>query len=119
MCKLFAQQVRAVTEAKTARRKVTAIVQGLGSIAGCIAQMGVFLIGAWLASTGRGISGGVVIVFVQLMNFVVSPIGTVPQYLAQWKAANALIDKVAEALDQNVREEGAPVEPKLRKCRRQ
>lgn len=114
MCKLFAQQVRAVTEAKTARRKVTAIVQGLGSIAGCIAQMGVFLIGAWLASTGRGISGGVVIVFVQLMNFVVSPIGTVPQYLAQWKAANALIDKVAEALDQNVREEGAPVEPKLR-----
>lgn len=114
MCRLFAQQVKAVADAGCKRRKISTIVQALGMVAGCIAQIGVFLIGAWLAASGKGISAGVVIVFVQLMNYVISPIGTVPQYLAQWKAANALIDKLADALDRNVRDEGVPVDSQLR-----
>ena len=115
MCRLFDQQVKAVADASSKRRKISTIVQALGIVAGCIAQIGVFLIGAWLAATGKGISAGVVIVFVQLMNYVVNPIGTVPQYLAQWKAANALIDKLADALEQNVRDEGEKADPQLQK----
>ena len=114
MCRLFSQQVKAVADAGCKRRKISTIVQALGMVAGCIAQIGVFLIGAWLAASGKGISAGVVIVFVQLMNYVISPISTVPQYLAQWKAANALIDKLADALDRNVRDEGVPVDSQLR-----
>ena len=114
MCRLFSQQVKSVADAGCKRRKISTIVQALGMVAGCIAQIGVFLIGAWLAASGKGISAGVVIVFVQLMNYVISPIGTVPQYLAQWKAANALIDKLADALDRNVRDEGVPVDSQLR-----
>lgn len=113
MCQLFAQQVKAVTDAKSLRRKMTIIVQALGSVAGTIAQIGVFLIGAWMAVSGKGISAGVVIVFVQLMNFVLNPLGSIPKCLAEWKAARGLIDKLAQALEQNVREEGEPVDTAL------
>ena len=106
MCRLFGQRVREVTEAKTLRRKTLIIVQSMGLIAGLIAQLGVFVAGAAMALNGQAISAGTLIAFVNLMNFVVNPIGSVPQYLAQRKAACALIDKLADALDENVREEG-------------
>ena len=44
--------------------------------------------------------------FVQLLNFVINPIGVIPQALAEIKASKALIEKVAVALESNVREEG-------------
>lgn len=106
MCRLFAKRIREVSDAKTLRRKTSVVVQAMGAIAGVIAQLGVFILGAALALTGHGISAGTLIAFVNLMNFVVSPIGSVPQYIAQRKAAGALIDKLADALSENIREEG-------------
>ena len=78
----------------------------MAAVAGVIAQLGVFLAGAVLAMGGYGISGGMLVVFVQLMNFVIAPIGSVPQCLANRKAACALMDKLANALEENVRQEG-------------
>lgn len=106
MCRLFAQQIKEVSVAKTFRRKTSIVVQCLGAIAGVIAQFGVFIAGAALALNGHAISAGTLIAFVNLMNYVVSPIGSVPQYIAQYKASCALIDKLADALEDNVREEG-------------
>ena len=106
MCRMFAQRMREVSEAKTMRRKISVIVQSLAVIAGAIAQFGVFLIGIALALNGHAISAGTLIAFVNLMNYVVNPIGSVPQYIAQCKASLALIDKLADALEDNVREEG-------------
>lgn len=106
MCRMFAREVNAVYEAKARRRQVSISVQSTGMIAGLIAQLGVFLIGVWMIQAGKGLSGGMLIAFVNLMNMVVNPIGTIPQYIAQWKAANALMDKLADALDRNIRQEG-------------
>lgn len=106
MCRLFAQQIKEVTVAKTIRRKTAIVVQCMGLVAGIIAQFGVFIAGAALAMNGHAISAGTLIAFVNLMNYVVNPIGSVPQYLAQCKASCALIDKLADALEDNVREEG-------------
>ena len=113
MCRLFAQSVQGTEDAKCRKRKISVVLQMLASVAGVIAQMGVFLVGAWMSLTGRGVSPGVVIVFVQLMNYVIQPIGEVPQILAGRKSANALIDKLAAALSENVRDEGQQVERKL------
>lgn len=106
MCRQFAQRVREVSDAKTLRRKTAIVVQCMGLIAGAIAQFGVFIAGAALALSGYAISAGTLIAFVNLMNYVVNPIGSVPQYLAQCKASCTLIDKLADALEENVREEG-------------
>ena len=106
MCRLFAARIREVTGAKTLRRKTAIVVQSMGLMAGVIAQFGVFIAGAALAMKGHAISAGTLIAFVNLMNYVVNPIGSVPQYLAQRKASQALIDKLADALEDHVREEG-------------
>lgn len=113
MCRLFADNVQAAADAKCLRRKMTIIVQFLSSSAGAIVQIGVFLIGAYLALTGSAISPGTVLVFVQLLNYVVNPIGTVPQCIAEYKAARSLISKLADALEDNVREEGQEVKNTL------
>lgn len=109
----FAAINEKVEEAKRTRKQVEILIQLIGSVAGIVAQIGVFLAGAYLALTGRGVTAGVVIVFVQLMNFVITPIAQVPQILANRKAANALIDKLARAISTNFRDGGDPVAPRL------
>ena len=106
MCRIFREQVKDLTDAKTVRKKMSVIVSGLGTCAGTILQFGIFLIGTYLALNGHGLSAGSVLVFVQLLNFVINPIGVIPTALAEIKASKALVAKVAEALDSNVRTEG-------------
>ncbi len=115
ICKLFNRQVEKVKIAKTKRKKIAIIVQGLGAISGCIAQLGVFVVGALLAMNGFGISGGTLIAFVNLMNFIINPIATVPELLARRKAAIALLDKITAALDHNIRTNGNTVKTELKK----
>ena len=113
MCRIFSQAVQEVTEAKTFRKKMSILVQGLSSCSGTVLQFGIFLIGAYLALSGHGLSAGSVLVFVQLLNFVISPIGAIPQAMAEIKASKALMEKVAEALESNIREEGQSCKQEL------
>ena len=106
MCRIFSEAVKEVTDAKTFRKKMSILVNGLSASSGTILQFSIFLIGAYLALNGHGLSAGSVLVFVQLLNFVINPIGAIPQALAEIKASKTLIAKVAEALESNVREEG-------------
>jgi len=103
MCRLFSETVRNVSEASAFRSKMRVLVNGLSAISGAVLQFGVFLVGAYLALNGHGLSAGSVLVFVQLLNYVISPIGAIPQALAEIKASKALIAKVADALENNIR----------------
>lgn len=102
---IFGKNIKALAKAQTKKQQKEIIVEALGTSAGVVAQIGVFLFGAFLALTGKGITAGTTIVFVQLMNFVLSPISTLPICLARRKAAKKLVQKIAEALSENVREE--------------
>ena len=113
MCRIFSASVKEVTDAKTVRKKMSILVNGLSTCSGTVLQFGIFLIGAALALNGYGLSAGSVLVFVQLLNFVINPIGTIPQALAEIKASKALIVKVAEALEDHVREEGGECKREL------
>ncbi len=113
MCRMFAERMREVSDAKTMRRKISVIVQSLAVLAGTIAQFGVFIIGIALALNGHAVSAGALIAFVNLMNYVVNPISSVPQFVAQCKASFALIDKLADALEDNVRDEGLECKKEL------
>ena len=113
MCRIFRNTVREVADAQTLRKKMSTLVSGLSSCSGTVLQFGIFLIGAYLALSGHGLSAGAVLIFVQLLNFVISPIGTIPQALAEIKASKALIAKVAEALEGNVRDEGSEQKTEL------
>ena len=106
ICDLFRRRVKGVSDAKERRRKASYVVQGFAMVSGMVAQLGVFVVGAWMALSGWGITAGTLIAFVNLMNFVVTPIGSVPQLLASMRASHGLIDKLAQALDANVPQEG-------------
>ena len=111
---LFCQKARSVANAETRRSKLTIIVEMLAMGAGVTVQFGVFIFGAFLAISGKGITAGVVIIFVQMLNYVINPIGIIPQALAQIKSSKALIKKAAEMLDQNVSESGDDIKPVIK-----
>ena len=104
--RLFSQRNEQAEEAKKNKRCTEQLISLLANDAGIIAQMGIFLAGAWLAISGKGVTAGVVIVFVQLMNYILNPISQVPLLWSNRKAAIALMEKLSDALSENVREEG-------------
>ncbi len=104
--RLFSQRNEQAEEAKKNKRRTEQLISLLANDAGIIAQMGIFLAGAWLAISGKGVTAGVVIVFVQLMNYILKPISQVPLLWSNRKAAIALMEKLSDALSENVREEG-------------
>lgn len=104
--RLFSQRNEQAEEAKKNKRRTEQLISLLANDAGIIAQMGIFLAGAWLAISGKGVTAGVVIVFVQLMNYILNPISQVPLLWSNRKAAIALMEKLSDVLSENVREEG-------------
>ncbi len=105
MIRIFKENVQELAKAQCRKHKMRILVEMFGGVAGVTAQLGVFIFGAYLAMSGKGITAGTTIIFVQLMNYVLSPIGTIPTCIAERKSAKALVEKIAGALNTNVREE--------------
>ena len=103
---LFAKTNRALEREKFSRRRIKALAGMIGAIAGSAAQLGVFLAGAYLALSGKGLTAGAVIMFVNLMNFMIEPVAELPALLAGRKAALALVGRLADALEQAEAPEG-------------
>lgn len=116
MIRIFKDNVKELAKAQCGKFKMRILVGMLGSVAGVVAQLGVFIFGAYLALSGKGVTAGTTIIFVQLMNYVLSPIGTIPTCIAERKAAKALVEKIADALNSNVREETETERKKLERC---
>lgn len=116
--RLFAESNRALEQEKFSRRRLKALVGMIGATTGVIAQLGVFLAGAYLALTGKGLTAGAVILFVNLMNFMIEPVAELPALLAARKAARGLIAKLADALEQDeVQPDGVQIAPLMRQLR--
>lgn len=99
--RLFSAGNKALEGEKFRKRRIKTIVGMIGAVTGIFAQLGVFLAGAYLALSGYGLTPGVVIMFVNLMNFMIQPIAELPGLLASRRAALGLIGKLAAALEKN------------------
>ena len=102
-----------VYTASKKRTKVNVLVEYASNLAGGTLQIGVFFVAAALALSGKGITAGTAIVFVQLLNYILAPIMTFPAFYAGTKASLGLMDKLAQALNRNVPDEGERVAPRL------
>jgi ABC-type multidrug transport system fused ATPase/permease subunit len=102
-----------VAEASKKRTKVNVLVNYSSGIAGAILQFGVFFVAAALALSGKGITAGTAIVFVQLLNYVLGPIQAFPAFFAGMMSSYGLIDKLALALHQNIPDEGEQIDTQL------
>jgi len=102
--KRFLKDSQRVEEAKFERRYAEENVNLLSTAASVIMRLGVFLTGAWMAVSGTGVTPGVVLVFLQLVNFVIYPIERIPVIVANRKAAIAIMDKLADTLSEERQE---------------
>ena len=113
--RLHAESNESVADASKKRTGVNVNVNNASGIAGAILQFGVFFVAAAMAISGKGVTPGTAIVFVQLLNYVLGPIEAFPAFFAGTKSSFALIEKLAAALHQNIPNEGESIEPKLTK----
>lgn len=104
--RLFSQRNEQAEEAKKNKRRTEQLISLLANDAGIIARWEFFWQVHGLQLAGKGVTAGVVIVFVQLMNYILNPISQVPLLWSNRKAAIALMEKLSDALSENVREEG-------------
>lgn len=104
--RILKNRIIALSGAKCREERLRIVITTMGEMAGVITQMGVFFVAAYLALSGKGITAGTAVIFLQLMNYVLHPIGVIPTCLADRQAAKALVEKIAEALEENVRTEG-------------
>ena len=105
----FRRVNEAAEQAKCEKRKLTTLLSALSGITGVAAQLGTFLVGAWLVLSGRGLSVGALVVFLDLTANVINPVQQLPTLLARRKAALGLIDKLAEEMEHNLQDQGQRV----------
>lgn len=110
---LFSHQNAALEACKRQRNRTASVIEGLTSAASLLCQFGVFLVAAWMAVSGAGVSAGMVIAFVQMMNYIISPMVSLPNILAGYRSANALVDKIAAAVQENTVRKGLSIAPQL------
>ena len=118
--RLFVRYNAASQKSKCSANRTRSILQNLCAASGLLALFFVFLLGALLAIKGYGVTAGVVLVFVQLMEMAESSISQLPQILANKNASNALIDILPFRRSGTGRHSGTPYPPgfyNLRKCK--
>jgi len=96
--KLIAEENKNLENVKKKRNYTRNSVFVLGTVAGITTQLGVFIVGAILCLYGKGITPGMLMVFVNLLNFIVQPIGELPSLVANFMASKKLISKMEYAL---------------------
>lgn len=87
-----------IEKAKFLRRFAEENINLLSTAASVVMRLGVFLFGAWLSLSNSHVTPGIVLVFLQLLTFVITPIEKIPSLFANRKAARSLIIQTAELL---------------------
>ena len=91
-------------EAKCHRRKITTVLDSIGSLAALTAQLGTFLTGTVLILTGTPMTPGVLVAFMDLTATFIDPVSELPALVGNRRAAKALVKTLANSLEDNRRE---------------
>jgi ABC-type multidrug transport system fused ATPase/permease subunit len=104
--KLYNDRNTEVENARNEKRMKGDFITLLSTASSFLVQTTTFVVGAYLA-IHNVITVGTVIAFVQLLNYVLEPVGNLGPLLNEKKAANALIDKIETATSSNIIEKEA------------
>ena len=85
-----------IEKAKFLRRFAEENINLLSTAASVVMRLGVFLFGAWLSLSNSHVTPGIVLVFLQLLTFIITPIEKIPSLFANRKAARSLIAQTKE-----------------------
>lgn len=91
--KIYSDHNQSLEQAKYRKNIVEGRIDLWSTLGSVISQLGIFLIGAYLAATGRGVTAGILLAFVSILGQISNPISRLPGLIAGRKAAGALIEK--------------------------
>jgi len=90
----------ALEDSKMSRNVTDKRIRTLSGFANSVSQFGILFLGAWLSYRFEDITPGMVILFVQMMNYVFYPIEEAPNYFAARKATRSLAKRLSCALEE-------------------
>ncbi len=103
--KIFENKNFVLEDSKKERREADDSMQIIGGMASTLMLIVIVLLGAFL--TFKGIMTiGVILAFIQLSNYLASPIASLVPMITKYRAAKVLIDKVINRLDNATVKEG-------------
>ncbi|MBQ9731239.1 MAG: ABC transporter ATP-binding protein [Bacilli bacterium] len=88
-----------VLESKKANKtKTLSLMDLVQTVLSLISQFGVFFIGAYISITTNDIEPSVILLFVQLMNYIISPLMNIPSSLSKRLACKPIFKKISEII---------------------
>lgn len=95
---LFNKNNIIIEDKKASKTKTLALMEMVQQVLSLVSQLGVFFIGAYIAINSGKIAPSVIMLFVQLMNYIISPLMTVPTLLSKRLSCKPLFKKIEEII---------------------
>ena len=99
---LFIKNNNILEDKKAAKTKTLALMEMVQNILSITSQLGVFFIGAYISITSGDITPSVILLFVQLMNYIINPLMQIPTSLSKRLACKPLFKKIAEIIETEI-----------------
>ena len=100
MKELFNQNNNSLENQKAKKVKTTVLMEFLQTLTSIIAQYGVFFVGAYLCIKEKSLTPSVILLFVQLMNYVMSPLAQIPSLISKRNACLPLFKKIENIVNE-------------------
>ena len=108
---LFLKNNNVLEDKKASKIRTLALMEMVQTVLSIVSQFGVFFIGAYISIKTESITPSVIILFVQLMNYIISPLMQIPTTLSKRLACNPLFVKISEIIkEENVDNQGHIIE---------
>lgn len=95
---LFKRKNNELENSKAKKQRTLVLMDLLQTATSLFAQFGVFFIGAYLCIKHKTLTPSIIILFVQLMNHILSPLMNVPSIISKRMACKPLFNKIADII---------------------
>ena len=95
---LFVKNNNVLESKKASKIKTLALMEMVQTVLSLVSQFGVFFIGAYISIKTGDIAPSVILLFVQLMNYIISPLMQIPSSLSKRLACKPLFEKISEII---------------------
>ena len=96
---LFDKNNNIIEDKKASKTKTLALMEMVQQVLGLVSQLGVFFIGAYISINTGKIAPSVILLFVQLMNYIISPLMQIPTTLSKRLSCKPLFKKIEEIIE--------------------
>ena len=95
---LFIKNNNVLENKKANKTKTLAVMEMVQTVLSIVSQFGVFFIGAYISIKTGDIEPSVILLFVQLMNYIINPLMQIPSSLSKRLSCKPLFSKISEMI---------------------